>query len=407
MFNPQNTKINSEKQVSHKLPNCIAFSGHIYNSKENPVFIFFTSLKPLSWTLLRPAHVLSQKERFQIQLCRRISCLSNANVKTETQNDLGPIHTGRGMWCATRCKQMGPIDVNGGVHTARKQHQRKNILICTCIPRPVWIGPQVTWNGTDRFSVRPLPFWSRQTIAILIPNRIWDRLRFRHSSGRSTLLRPLHTKRQRQLMAIFPSILGIMLSVHKPITFTHGWHWWQYASTAQWQRQRSVWMGLYASRCHTVQRLCAEAKCVDKYRWAKSEWIIRIPGSYEVQWKSRVDHTVLICLLNSKFANGQILFWMIFTWHHFFESIRSFVFWACSLTSSVFANTSVGISLCLLVLLLHKMLFHASSNLCEQRIFWCVCTASLFFRREFDLGICRTTGSRLCVLSREGWSLHR
>ena len=29
-----------------------------------------------------------------------------------------------------RCKQMGPIDVNGGVHTAGKQHQRKNVPIC-------------------------------------------------------------------------------------------------------------------------------------------------------------------------------------------------------------------------------------------------------------------------------------
>ncbi len=26
--------------------------------------------------------------------------------------------------------QMGPVDVNGGVRTARKQHQRKNVLIC-------------------------------------------------------------------------------------------------------------------------------------------------------------------------------------------------------------------------------------------------------------------------------------
>ncbi len=54
----------------------------------------------------------------------------------------GPIHTGRGTQRATRCKQMGPVDVNGGVHTACKQHQRKNIPICTrCILRPVWIGP--------------------------------------------------------------------------------------------------------------------------------------------------------------------------------------------------------------------------------------------------------------------------
>ena len=45
---------------------------------------------------------------------------------------------------AMRCKQMGHVDVNGGVHTTRKQHQRKNNGICRVrrIPRPVWIGPK-------------------------------------------------------------------------------------------------------------------------------------------------------------------------------------------------------------------------------------------------------------------------
>ena len=40
-------------------------------------------------------------------------------------------------------KQMGPVDVNRSVHTAHKQHQRKNIRICTRrVPPPVWIGPK-------------------------------------------------------------------------------------------------------------------------------------------------------------------------------------------------------------------------------------------------------------------------
>ena len=39
----------------------------------------------------------------------------------------GPIHTG----CGMQRKQIGPVDVNGGVHTTRKQHQRKNVPICT------------------------------------------------------------------------------------------------------------------------------------------------------------------------------------------------------------------------------------------------------------------------------------
>ncbi len=29
-----------------------------------------------------------------------------------------------------RCEQMGPVDVNESIHTARKQHQRKNVPIC-------------------------------------------------------------------------------------------------------------------------------------------------------------------------------------------------------------------------------------------------------------------------------------
>ncbi len=41
----------------------------------------------------------------------------------------GPIHAGR--------KQMGPVDVNGGVHTARKQHQRRSNLRARRVPHPV------------------------------------------------------------------------------------------------------------------------------------------------------------------------------------------------------------------------------------------------------------------------------
>ena len=49
-----------------------------------------------------------------------------------------PHRTRDAMRCATRRKEMGPVDVNGGVHTVRKQHQRKNVRICARrIPRPV------------------------------------------------------------------------------------------------------------------------------------------------------------------------------------------------------------------------------------------------------------------------------
>ncbi len=41
-------------------------------------------------------------------------------------------------------KQMGPVDVNGGVYTARKQHQRKNIQICGCVVSRVLCGLGLT-----------------------------------------------------------------------------------------------------------------------------------------------------------------------------------------------------------------------------------------------------------------------
>ncbi len=37
-------------------------------------------------------------------------------------------------------KQMGPVDVNGGIHTARKQHQRKNVEICARVVSRVLCG---------------------------------------------------------------------------------------------------------------------------------------------------------------------------------------------------------------------------------------------------------------------------
>ncbi len=54
-----------------------------------------------------------------------------ASCKAQSTQDAGG---------ATRCKQMGPVDVNGGVHTARKQHQRKNIRICACVASHVLCG---------------------------------------------------------------------------------------------------------------------------------------------------------------------------------------------------------------------------------------------------------------------------
>ncbi len=44
---------------------------------------------------------------------------------------------------------MGPVDVNGGVHTAREQHQRKNVPICERVTSGVLCGLGLR-NGVRR-----------------------------------------------------------------------------------------------------------------------------------------------------------------------------------------------------------------------------------------------------------------
>ena len=71
----------------------------------------------------------------------------------------GSIHTGRRTRCTARRKQMGPIDVNGGIHTALKQHQRKNIPICARVASRVLCGwgrtsPQLDWYPSKKRLLR-------------------------------------------------------------------------------------------------------------------------------------------------------------------------------------------------------------------------------------------------------------
>ncbi len=54
-------------------------------------------------------------------------------------------HTGRRTRRATRRKQMGPVDVNGGVHTARSNIKGKTFEFAR-VSRPVWIGPYSQHN---------------------------------------------------------------------------------------------------------------------------------------------------------------------------------------------------------------------------------------------------------------------
>ncbi len=74
----------------------------------------------------------------------------------------GPIHTGCGTPSAMRRKQMGPVDVNGDVHTACKQYQRKNIPICARVASRVLCGLGLTpspltrkYISTNRIPTRP------------------------------------------------------------------------------------------------------------------------------------------------------------------------------------------------------------------------------------------------------------
>ena len=64
-------------------------------------------------------------------------------------------------------KEMEPIDVNGSVHTAHKQHQRKNVLICMRVTSRVLCGlglklhetlfscPRVILSGFCKNSLKP------------------------------------------------------------------------------------------------------------------------------------------------------------------------------------------------------------------------------------------------------------
>ncbi len=67
----------------------------------------------------------------------------------------GLIHTRHGTPRTTQRKQMGPIVVNRSVHTAHKQHQRKNVLICKRVPWRVQCE-----RALRTFIVRPCMFYS-------------------------------------------------------------------------------------------------------------------------------------------------------------------------------------------------------------------------------------------------------
>ncbi len=89
---------------------------------------------------------------------------------------LSPIHTGRRTQRTRKCEQMEPVDVNGGVHTARKQHQRKNVQIC------VHVASRVLWDvafGVAREEykrsgrvcnwTKGRSTWSKRAAAIMYP----------------------------------------------------------------------------------------------------------------------------------------------------------------------------------------------------------------------------------------------
>ncbi len=95
---------------------------------------------PLFWQ--RSAHKSCKTKHDSVtaiktQSEQHFSCRSVHSLVRENQ---GPIHTGRGTRRTTRRKQIGPVDVNGGIHTAHKQHQRKNVPICARVASCVLCG---------------------------------------------------------------------------------------------------------------------------------------------------------------------------------------------------------------------------------------------------------------------------
>ncbi len=63
----------------------------------------------------------------------------------------------------------GTCCLNGSIHTARKQHQRKNIPICMRVARSVWIRPSGQ-RPTSQAGLRPFTGWLSQNSEQVILN---------------------------------------------------------------------------------------------------------------------------------------------------------------------------------------------------------------------------------------------
>ena len=72
----------------------------------------------------------------------------HSNIRDSGRNVLGPIQAQSTQ--DARRKQTEPVDVNGGVHTARKQHQRKNVPICARVASHVLCGLGPTLDARRR-----------------------------------------------------------------------------------------------------------------------------------------------------------------------------------------------------------------------------------------------------------------
>ncbi len=76
---------------------------------------------------------------------------------------------------------MGLVDVNGGVHTAHKQHQRKNIRICVRIASRVLCGLGLK-SGTHLFHTTPLQYTDR-ALLLFVVTESGTRARVLHRTG--------------------------------------------------------------------------------------------------------------------------------------------------------------------------------------------------------------------------------
>ncbi len=93
---------------------------------------------------LRGTHSPAQRLGWGEQLCYRLSTHAQIDPGTLSCVFQTTFQASSTQHAHAQRKQMGPVDVNGNVHTARKQHQRICIRICVRVSCVDWASVRFT-----------------------------------------------------------------------------------------------------------------------------------------------------------------------------------------------------------------------------------------------------------------------